>query len=86
MRHTFRRDKNFPEFVIIGKRFLALYADLLHHPYKMARVFLVKTVYTNDVVNRKDWCGQASLPLMGVDITKRLTNNSQIHIKNEKKT
>jgi hypothetical protein len=84
MCHTFRRDKNFPEFVIIGKRFLALYADLLHHPYKMARVFLVKTVYTNDVVNRKDWYGQASLPLMGVDITKRLTHNSQIHIKNEK--
>jgi hypothetical protein len=76
---SFRRDNDLPEFVIIGKSFLSLHPYLFHNANQMMGVFLVKTVYTNDVVDRKDWCGQASLPLMGVDITKRLTNNSQIH-------
>jgi hypothetical protein len=78
LRHTFRRDKDVPEFVVIGKGFFPFYADLLYHPYHRARVFLVKTVYPNDVVNRKIWHRHALLLLRNVNITKELTNNSQI--------
>ena len=33
----------------MGKRFLALYADLLHHPYKAFGVVLFKTVDADNV-------------------------------------
>ncbi len=61
--NAFRRGEDSPEFVVVGKGFLAFYADLLHHSHEMARVFLVETVYTDDVVYRKIWHRHALLLL-----------------------
>jgi len=47
---AFRRDKDVPEFVIIGKCFLSLYSDFFYNPYKVVRSILFKTVNTDDVI------------------------------------
>ncbi len=52
--NAFRRDENVPEFVIIGKCLLSRYPDFFYNSHEMAGIFLVKTVYTDDEVNRKD--------------------------------
>jgi hypothetical protein len=46
-----RRDKDVPEFVIIGKGLFPLHPYFFYNPHEIARIFLFKTVYTDDVIN-----------------------------------
>lgn len=47
---VFWKIQDVPEFVIISEGLFPFYPDLFHHPHKMARIVLAKTIDAEDIV------------------------------------